>query len=348
MRVGIVTLPFHYNFGGILQAYALQNAIKKIGCDTVVMTLPCKSIKDFIKKTLYSLSKNYRFVTRNINCVKSESPFSKDDLDKYEIDVLIVGSDQVWRPSMGEDRVYNVNRYFLKTNNNRGVKKIAYAASFGVDYWDFTDSETVIARELVKDFHSISVRENTGITLYHKYLGNKNVKCVLDPTLLFDSFFYKRIIGGIPYKTNKKHSFVYLLDHNNEKKINVLNNMLPVDSEIIFSKVEKNVLKRYFSRSIGVEDWLASIYYCDIFITDSFHGCVFSILFHKNFYVMSNEKAGNARIQMLLNIFGLEGRMVSDDKINHSKQQIDWKKIDEKIDAMRVDSLQFIKDSLEL
>lgn len=103
----------------------------------------------------------------------------------------MVGSDQVWRPDMGINRK-NVDRYFLKTVPPNCIPKIAYAASFGIDHWDFTDIETNTAQNLINEFSYISVRETSGIKLCSQFLKINNAIQVLDPTMLLEAECYKK------------------------------------------------------------------------------------------------------------------------------------------------------------
>lgn len=93
------------------------------------------------------------------------------------------------------------------------------------------------------------------------------------------------------------------------------------------------------------QDWLSSIYNSDIIITDSFHGCVFSILFHKDFYVMKNDFGGNTRINSLLSLFGLENRLIKKGSISEANP-IDWTFVEEKLQLMRNFSLDYLNKAL--
>lgn len=343
-KIGIVTLPLHFNYGGILQAYALQQVLKKIGYDAVVIGHPKNTIKEKIKDALYKFSGVYKFINANISIIRLDVPFSDEAMKKNNIHALVVGSDQVWRPCMGTDRNENVARYFLKTEKVN-IRKVAYAASFGVDYWDFTKEETEKAIGQVKDFDAVSVRESSGIDLCVKYLNANNVVQVLDPTMLLHSNDYRSFTTMSPFKTNKKHCFVYLLDYMREGNKDIIKEIVHGDVEIHTAKVERNTIKKFLNAHDTVEKWLSSIYYSDFVITDSFHGCVFSILFHKEFYVMGNVVGGNARIVSLLNMFGLQDRFVDNTKMQNVSK-IDWEKVDRSLDFMRKKSITFLKENL--
>lgn len=346
MKIGIVTLPLHFNFGGILQAYALQETLKKLGHNPYIIKKTPQNIKDYIKRLLYNQSRVSQFVRKNIIFDNLSEPFTMSELTSKGYDALIVGSDQVWRPCMGIDRKANVNRYFLKTTNNGKIRKIAYAASFGVDFLDFTEDEIILAQDLVKDFTAVSVREQSGLTLCAKYLNRKDVCQVLDPTMLLGKNDYSHFILYSPFKSENKHCFVYLLDYEKTTNQEIVKTILPENSEVLRAKVERNTLKKYLSSDLTIQNWLSAIYHSDLVITDSFHGCVFSILFHKNFYVIRNDVGGNARINSLLTLLGLEDRLIEKEFIVSKINPINWEFIEEKLQLMRKFSIQYLNKAL--
>ena len=259
----------------------------------------------------------------------------------------MVGSDQVWRPDMGINRKKNVDRYFLKTVPPNCIPKIAFAASFGIDHWDFTDIETNTAQNLINEFSYISVRETSGIKLCSQFLRVNNAIQVLDPTMLLEADYYKKILTKSPFKTQKQHCFTYLLDYNSPSNQNIINSLLHKDIELLTAKVERNILKKFFNTQNSIEKWLSTIYYSDLIITDSFHGCVFSILFHKNFYVISNSAGGNTRIQSLLSLFGLNNRLITNNYIPQQTSTINWNIVDIKLQTQRKESIFFLHKALK-
>lgn len=347
MRVGIVTLPFHFNYGGILQAFALQKAIQNLGFEPIIIEQPSNNIKQVLKQKLYKRSNIYKFVKENFNLLKLHEPFCDDELSINNINILVVGSDQVWRPDMGINRKKNVDRYFLKTVPPNCIPKIAYAASFGIDHWDFTDIETNTAQNLINEFSYISVRETSGIKLCSQFLKINNAIQVLDPTMLLEAECYKKILIESPFKTKKQHCFTYLLDYNNPSNQNIINSLLHKDIELLTAKVERNILKKFFNTQNSIEKWLSAIYYSNLIITDSFHGCVFSILFHKNFYVISNSAGGNTRIQSLLSLFGLNNRLITNNYIPQQTSTINWNIVDIKLQTQRKESTFFLQKALK-
>src|SRR5690606_30989510 len=135
----------------------------------------------------------------------------KKHFNKNDFDAVIVGSDQTWRPKYSPN-IYNYYLDFLKDNNQ--IKKLAYASSFGTAEWEYTEEQTKIVKQLVKQFHAISVREAAGVDLWREKLGIEAVH-LLDPTLLLTAEDYSERINQP--KANKE-LFTYVLDESKEKQ----------------------------------------------------------------------------------------------------------------------------------
>lgn len=96
----------------------------------------------------------------------------------------------------------------------------------------------------------------------------------------------------------------------------------------------------------SVEKWLRAFMDARFVITDSFHACVFSILFHKPFIVMGNEYRGNTRFDSLLNMFGLTDRLVTDGQVRPEHFEPLPASVYHKLDEWRQSSLAFLKDNI--
>lgn len=225
MRIGVITLPLHTNIGGILQAYALQTVLQRMGHRAILlnklyklpksMTIPrwriplaCvkRAIYKYIlrKKVIVFYERYYektviptirthtrRFINEHIHykIVKSYRTLSRRDYD-----ALIVGSDQVWR---GRYLKADKPAFFLEFAKNWNVRRIAYAASFGTTEWEYTEQETEYYRQLLKKFCAVSVREDSGVDMCKRYLDVDAVH-VLDPTMLLTSADYIKLCATEP------------------------------------------------------------------------------------------------------------------------------------------------------
>ena len=364
MKIAILTQPLGHNYGGILQNYALHKVLRKLGHTPITIEKdPYQHIANFqllielpkrfftkyiLKKRFYILSEKqnnalikqkrkqlFPFVSKYINhlYVKSYNLVTIVDLD-----VFLVGSDQVWRP------VYNngglLEQMYLKfIPKDIDIKRISYAASFGCKEWEYNDEQTKQCTELVQRFDAVSVREIDGISLCAKYLNRNDVISVLDPTLLLNKEDYLMLSTDIS-KNQENLLFAYILD---------------VDSEII-SRLEQIAnanglkLKLVYADercTLSVEEWIAMFRDAKVVITDSFHGTVFSIIFNKEFYSICNISRGNSRFISLLSQFNLQDRLFDDIKdINLNSNQIDWDIIEETKSQLQNKSIKFLTVNL--
>lgn len=333
MKIGIITLPLHTNYGGILQAYALQTVLERMGHEVEILEEPHEykraSLKRYIRRVLKKCI-GKRSIINYEGFMRKWQPRVAIDIDEFintyihrrivkyntlregEYDAFVVGSDQVWRPSYSQ----HLEQAFLNfTENWKNVKRIAYAASFGVDNWEFTKKQTEECKRLVQKFDFVSVREDTAVNLCKEHLGIEATH-VLDPTLLLSADDYQKLIDGLKI-SDSPYVFSYLLDES-EEKIDILEDIskrlnLPVRKiklEKDISKIPMSKLKSLTYPSI--QEWLASFAQADFVVTDSFHGTVFSIIFNKPFVVLPNKGRGVARFESLLKDISLENRIFSD------------------------------------
>lgn len=347
LKIGILTLPIAENYGGILQAVALYRYLHNQGHDVVLIykdsyQKPLKKIvKEILLKIPFHNLKNIKtnhekyieyqkrkafhrtFVEKEIFKI-SENLYTKEDLENFvnkeNFDAVIVGSDQVWRKAYMGVKYYK--NYFLDFVDANKTNKVAYAASFGKDYWEGQNDIEDIAK-LLSDFTAVSTREKSGLAICKNSFGFSDAKHVLDPTMLMDKEFYiNEIISKYDTsRVSKAELLTYVLDEEDEKKeiIDFVKDNLKID--------KANHLKGFNSSktTYSVPEWLASFSNADFIVTDSFHGMVFSIIFEKYFLVIGNEGRGLDRFVSLLTLLELEDRLI----LNKSELNIEkLKKID--------------------
>lgn len=245
----------------------------------------------------------------------------------------------------------NVRIPFLVFTEGWNIKRIAYAASFGSDEWEYTEENTKEAKQAIQKFDAVSTRELSGVTLCKDYLDYNDAVQVLDPTLLLDRKDYVHIIE----ESESIHEIngnlmCYVLDYTNEKR-QYISECAKVLEMIPFETNSKYEVKGASLDEIvqpPVEQWLRSFRDSSFVITDSFHACVFSILFHKPFVVIGNKSRGLARFQSLLSLFGLEYRMVTENyDVSLCDSSIDWDRVDSKLKELRACSQTFLEKALK-
>lgn len=372
MKIGIITLPFNTNYGGILQNFALQKILKNIGHEVSTIEkfnqykLPLSKrylayIKRIIKKYILQrdceifFEKNekerIKIITREIQPfieryiqLKKYKKFK--DIKKNEYEAFIVGSDQIWRPIYFRD----IANAYLSFTKGWNVKRIAYAASFGTDQWEYRKAQTKKCKKLISLFDGISVRELQGVELCKKYFNIDAVQ-VLDPTLLLTKEDYIKVFTEENISQSKGNFLVYILDKTEEKEkiiqeISILKKLTPFYTN---NPNVENIRIKVFDRiQPSIAQWLRGFYDADFVFTDSFHACVFSIIFQKPFLVYGNTKRGLSRFFSLLSLFHLEDRIILN--INDFKKiqnkEINWEKVNTILKEKQNESLNFLKSHL--
>lgn len=355
MKIGIVTQPLAANYGGILQNYALQTVLRRMGHE--VWTLDVGNYTwgiwlnnawriaahkllghhhDFAT-TPYTKNKNERplrsFLNGHVSLTMPRTLWlQRDIVQKYKIECIIVGSDQVWRP------LYNrhIEDMFLDFLNGMELKRIAYAASFGTEEWEFTIEQTKNCAPLAQQFDAISVREASGVALCSNHLNVEAIH-VLDPTLLLTAEEYAGLCTDIPRK--EPFVFAYILDQN-EEKLKMIQAF--ADSKglpYLIQSADAEV-----SDDDSIELWLSRFRDAVYVITDSFHGTAFSIIFRKDFFVFGNKVRGNSRFESLLGLFDLQERIIYQEIYENSC--IDWKGVNNNLVEEREKSVNWLNKAL--
>lgn len=379
MKIGIITQPLHTNYGGLLQNYALQQMLIKLGhevhtinktwADYHTLNLYKKiiwRIKQIINKYIgrkYSRPISYKiikakqqecniFINKNINITPLiDTPKKLQNIiNKCQFKCVIVGSDQVWRPCYSPN-IYNDFLDFCQ--HKQGVKRIAYAASFGVDSWEFNEEQTKECSSLAKLFDAISVREDSGIALCKEHLGVDAVH-LLDPTMLLEKEEYIKLTNDAGEQVSDGDLFCYILDNNPQIEQAIKD--IEIKQSLHSFQVKAKNTSLTLRRGEDIKDhiipsptkWLRAFMDAKMVFTDSFHGCVFSIIFNKPFWVIGNTERGNARFDSLLKIFNLQDRLISPDDINKTDLTlpINWEKVNSIKKEWQEKSFKFLKNNL--
>lgn len=368
MKIAILTLPLHTNYGCILQCYALQTILECMGHEVSVLNTDFVNvdyktrvglfIRRLIKTALRKESRFYGWKTEREVTHQNVQPF----IDKYihnrnikdlsllnenEFDAIVVGSDQIWRPLYYQP-IENAYLKFAKDWSH--IKRVAYAASFGTDKWEYTPQETKECASLLNLFDAVSVREISGVDLCRIHFG-REATWVLDPTLLLEKDDYLKLIDCSGVKKQNGGLFYYILDVTPEK-MNLINRLADERGWESYKANNSDVdcLSLHFEKRIqlSIEQWIAGFRDASFVVTDSFHGCVFSILFNKPFVVIANAQRGIARLKSLLSMFGLENRLVNLSEVDNLSQlqKIEWDRVNAILDKNRQVSLFYLEKAL--
>ena len=370
MKIGILTVPFNNNYGGYLQTYALMTALRLYGHTPIVImrrqNIKIPSLYEKSRFFIHGLIKRltgkshaplllsaeewyfkqgksmHTFVAKYM-CSQTRYLYSSSSFSKLKgkFEAIIVGSDQVWRAIY----VPNVEDFYLDFARTWNIKRIAYAASFGTTTPEYTKTQIESCGKLVSLFDAISLREYSGKEVFDNFgWKSDKIEIVLDPTLLFDKSFYHNLLSDEASETRGK-IFCYVLD----KTCELTDIVNYVSDNLALEIYEISDIQNYITVLPSVERWLESIRDSEFVITDSFHGTIFSIIFNKPFIVFSNANRGRARFDDLLNLLGIDGRIVTNlsDINNCINNSIDWEVVNTRINKLRKNSFSFLERNLD-
>ncbi len=370
MKIGIITLPLHTNYGGILQAYALQKTLKELGHEAIVINkdrYKHKPILGFCIKGIGGIFKlfgkkppipapNYRWQTMR----RHTGLFVKEHIDSItlksikqvqegDFDCFVVGSDQIWRPKYNKG-FPGTTGAFLDFAEKWNVLRIAYSPSFGSDNWEYNKKQTKECTRLAKKFKAISVREASGVALCREHLDAEAAH-LLDPTMLLGKEEYISLLKGRETPPHRKSLMCYILDKSSDTDtlINCIAETKGLTPFRISTRTEDKKAPIEERVQPPVENWLQALRDAEFIVTDSFHACAFSILFNKPFIVYGNKERGMARFHSLLELFGLEERLVGTRQEAEAitNKPIEWERVNQQLDKKRNESLDFLKNALK-
>ena len=378
MKIGILTLVPYDNYGGILQGFALQTVLTRLGHDVSVMNTKLYNylpIQSKLKNSVLWLIRRYILRKKGISCVNpllyldyraklikpfikknvnlTRKFFSKKDLENFIIsnhyDAFVVGSDQTWRPSLSPD-LYHMFCDFIPQESP--IKRISYAASFGVDKIEFSQKQLNICKPLLQRFNMVSVRENSGVRICKDYF-DVNATQVLDPTMLLDKEDYLHLIEGyVPF--NRKIDLMQYVFFFNDDERNVIKKVSDILGKEPVNLMTQRFLSQVYKREqlkeaqfMPVEEWIYGYSNAKFVITDSFHGTVFCIIFNVPFICVS--PVAVTRFKSLLSTYGLENRLVMSAKDvteNLVLSKIDWNRVNEIRQKLKIKSIEFLEEAL--
>ena len=339
MKIAKLTWLHNGNYGSVLQALALQKFLKKSGYDVIdinykasVLTkllnyitnrnspkLLIGKFKEFKRKNEYKNKEKFivrykrfeEFKNKNMNLTSLyRTPAELRQLNN-NYDIFICGSDQIWSPAL-----MNPTFYFSFIDEEK--IKISYAPSFGV--MNTTKAKKKKIENLLKSFKYISIREERG-QAFIKELLNKDVPILVDPTMLINVKEWDSYICREPL-IEKKYIFLYLLTPNRVYIENVKKFAEKKGLEVVVVPTLKGPFETGFIEitEAGPSEWLNLIKNSEYVFTDSFHGCIFSAIFHKEMvlYKRFSDKqkdSENSRIYTLTKFLNIEERLIDEDNL---------------------------------
>lgn len=331
------------NYGNRLQNYAVQVILNRLGFESYsIENYPYINSrkKYFLRKIKYigfnrfyssnsARREKFKEFNDNIRYYKRKyNPF----LRFHDLDYVLVGSDQVWNPEFGLDEATN-----LSTVPPR--KRIAFSASFGVDYIE-KKAERLLS-ELTK-FKCISVREKRGAEILKDHFGIE-AQVLIDPTLLLNREEWNIVAKKPDSFFEEKYILTYFLSPMSEKAKQVLQENQGKLKLVELSGKDGSGL------NVGPSEFLYLFSHAELILTDSFHACVFSFIYEKPFVVFDRnwtKQSMNSRINTLLENFSLERKYI-DSGLKNDIFEHDYSKGYEQLEIERKKAIDFLKKAFE-
>ena len=321
-KIGVISVRHEINIGNNLLKFAIFIKLKELGYIPYIIATHWNNL-------------NISFINRTTNLIIIKKNFS--EIKKNDYDYLMVNSDQTWRKF--DEHFYDYA--FLKFAKYWKKPKFIYGASLGFDKWKLNREDERIAKNLLKDFKSISVREQGSVDLIKKHL-KINPFVVLDPTLLINKKYYINIIKN--YKKNvllnNKYIFVYTIFYE-ENLIKFI--------KYVKKKLNYNIYNFSLNNQSSVENFLYQIYNSQAVITNSYHGTIFSILFNKPFISFNYKCSAKERLSSLGKLFRLENRIINTNELpNYTLLTTPLNINYTLLELLKRKSINYIKNNLKL
>ena len=362
MKIKTITCHDVYNVGASLQAYALQTYLQNENHDVEIIdykpdylsnhysftsvgnpkyNLPIVRVLYIMAKFPGRLKAKIGKRKKNFDCFRDQylkltekRYHSCQDLadDLPDADVYIAGSDQIWNPLFNNGKDPSFFLSFVPDDKT----KVSYAASFTLNSID-SDSKHFM-KPLLKRLDKISVREKSGINILEN-MGLQGI-CVCDPVFLLNSNEWKSL--AIPYR-KKNYILIYDFDFNPEIYDSVKEYSEKNDLEIVSVYKKSNL---YYERKFGPREFLGMVNNADLVVTNSFHACAFSIIFHIPFIAFSRKESLNSRIIDLLDDVKLLSLYNTD--ISEKVLRIDWSKVDTQIELLKEKSKEYLNSCINI
>ncbi|MCJ2378629.1 polysaccharide pyruvyl transferase family protein [Vibrio sp. ZSDZ34] len=363
MKVGIITIHNVSNYGAVLQAYALKELIKT-KYDVSIIDYDNRHVSkslDYVRfgasfhsclgtvKDIFRIiprmrviPKFKRFISEDMDIV----PYNTDQVDKFS--TLISGSDQIWNPAcVSSDKTF-IPEYFLSfaTPNQN---KIAYASSCGA--YQYSSAEETVLGDYLGAYDALSTRESKTSKYLSSVVG-REVEHVLDPTLLLQKDEWLDRLSDNNFREGD-YILLYVIKKTPllKKVINKLKNELNAKVILCEQGLHFDSIVDEHIRDAGPRDFISLFNNAKFVVTDSFHGTTFSLTFNKPFFSVSPGANVN-RISSLLEVVGLDSRIIHDEdslkSINSSHYTLDFSEANERLDAERQKSKDYLFSNLEM
>lgn len=391
-KIGLVTVTYVNNYGSHLQSFALQQVIRSLGYETEIISIKglsklitrnrikyvlsrlydLREMKDYLitgktkiakvldheyKEILSKRSEYFKQFAEKAytNSAETQTWDELSELCSKTYSIVVVGSDQNWRPANIAGGYYTLE--FVPDD----INKVAYSTSFGIS--KVIPQQRKKAKYFLGRINHISVRENSGSRLVQDLTG-KECPVVCDPTLLLTKEQWQPYITeysqiDISKITKEPYILCYFLGTNQEQREYAMflkkQTGLKIVSILYGEGRHYTEKKEYYDESLvnaGPLDFIHLISKASYVCTDSFHGCAFSLIFERELYAFYKTKPNtkmsvNDRLDTMLGWAGLSNRIIANPGGEKKLlEPIDYSVADKNIEKIRTMSMNYLKDSL--
>lgn len=362
-KVGIITIVDLTNYGNRLQNYAVKKVIRKKGYDVHTLDIVKVANADYVKGVVCQWIKEIPFMEMIIQKIKAKKSLEKkryvnfleftrknivtknllvrndEDIKKKtrKYDFFVIGSDQIWNPLFKHAKGSDFAEFA------EPHQKVCFSPSFGIS--EIPKEYKSNIAECLRKIPYISVREKTGAEIV-KSLTGKTAEVLIDPTMMLDADDWRMVAQKPLVDVEKKYILSYFLGKRTEEQNSRIEELKEKYGLEEYLLLDKNNPDLYVA---GPGEFISLIEHADLVCTDSFHACVFSILFKRPFLVFQRNGNGGgmgSRLDNLLEKFHLETRN-SDINPNCEVFKCDFEKCDEILNEERKRVDNFLEMSFE-
>lgn len=361
MKIGILTFHNAYNYGAVLQAFALQTYLENQGHQVEIIdyrndevelsytlfrfrSIPKRNIVNTIKYLVNHSYRSYKYPEFHKNAMQllklSPRVNSLKDSSIADKDVIIIGSDQLWNRKI--TRILDPFYWGEFAGNIKG-RVITYAICMNTD--TLSSEQLDYMRNHLGNFDSLSVRE-TDLANVLRSLTSKPVHISLDPTLMVDACMWREMIKKEPSPTKEPYVLVYAILERKKviEEARKFAEKRGLKLVIMSPIADVRPLKGYYQPNSPL-GFISAIAQAEYVVTSSFHGLAFSVIFHRKVYVMG-DSGKNERMHSLLDNLGIGDRFV-DNMRDMGKGEINYSSVEYRLNLLRSQSRDYLNTAIK-